>query len=153
MDTILTLIFGELTAASIWEACGQRVNDTGEIDLLMVIQYFTERKWNSKFWKMIGRQVRKIYNGYYGETRLAQWQSAISKDRDTGSNPASCFSFSFTYIFQKGVTMSKKWGWIELGAEIVCGIATVVSLVAGMKNDEDLDERVKRIMCEEEEEH
>lgn len=48
--------------------------------------------------------------------------------------------------------MSKKWGWIELGAEIVCGIATVVSLVAGIKNDEDLDERVKRIMSEEEEE-
>ena len=55
MDKILTLVFGELTAASIWEACGQRVNDTGEIDLLMVIQYFTERKWNSKFWKLIGR--------------------------------------------------------------------------------------------------
>lgn len=55
MDKILTLIFGELTAASIWEACGQQVNDTGEIDLLMVIQYFTERKWNSKFWKLIGR--------------------------------------------------------------------------------------------------
>ena len=55
MDKILTLIFGELTAASIWEACGQQVNDTGEIDLLMVIQYFTERKWNSKLWKLIGR--------------------------------------------------------------------------------------------------
>lgn len=55
MDKILTLIFGELTAASIWEECGQQVNDTGEIDLLMVIQYFTERKWNSKFWKLIGR--------------------------------------------------------------------------------------------------
>jgi hypothetical protein len=45
--------------------------------------------------------------------------------------------------------MAKKWGAIELGAEIICGIATVVSLIAGMKNDEDLDERVKRIMYEE----
>jgi hypothetical protein len=48
--------------------------------------------------------------------------------------------------------MSKKWGFIELGAEIVCGVATVVSLIAGMKNDEDLDDRVKRIMHEEKEE-
>lgn len=55
MDKILTAIFGELKAASIWEACGQQVNDTGEIDLLMVIQYFTERKWNSWFWSLIGR--------------------------------------------------------------------------------------------------
>ena len=49
--------------------------------------------------------------------------------------------------------MSKKWGFIELGAEIVCGVATVVSLIAGMKNEEDLDERVKRIMNEEKEEN
>ena len=55
IDRILTFIFGEITAASIWEACGQQVNDTGEIDLLMAIQYFTERKWNERFWKMIGR--------------------------------------------------------------------------------------------------
>lgn len=46
--------------------------------------------------------------------------------------------------------MSKKWGAIELGAEIVCGVATIVSLIAGIKNDEDLDERVKRIINEEE---
>ncbi|MEE3472710.1 MAG: hypothetical protein VZR24_18865, partial [Butyrivibrio hungatei] len=55
IDRILTFIFGELTAAEIWEACGQQVNDTGEIDLLMAIQYFTERKWNERFWRMIGR--------------------------------------------------------------------------------------------------
>lgn len=46
--------------------------------------------------------------------------------------------------------MAKKWGTIELGAEIVCGVATIVSLIAGIKNDEDLDERVKRIINEEE---
>lgn len=48
--------------------------------------------------------------------------------------------------------MARKWGFIELGAEIVCGVATVVSIIAGIKNDEDLDDRVKRIMHEEEEE-
>ncbi len=48
--------------------------------------------------------------------------------------------------------MARKWGIVELGAEIVCGVATVVSIIAGIKNDEDLDDRVKRIMREEEEE-
>lgn len=47
--------------------------------------------------------------------------------------------------------MARKWGIIELGAEIVCGVATVVSIIAGIKNDEDLDDRVKRIIREEEE--
>lgn len=46
--------------------------------------------------------------------------------------------------------MSKKWSVIELAAEVIGGLATVVSLIAGMKNDEDLDDRVKRIMHEEE---
>ena len=63
---------------------------------------------------------------------------------------SSCFSF--TYIFQKGELM-RKWGIVEIAAEVVCGIATVVSLIAGAKNDEDLDDRVKRIMHEEEEEN
>ena len=45
---------------------------------------------------------------------------------------------------------SKKWSVIELAAEVIGGVATVVSLIAGMKNDEDLDDRVKRIMHEEE---
>jgi hypothetical protein len=40
----------------------------------------------------------------------------------------------------------KKWGAIEIVAEVICGIATVVSLIAGAKNDEDLDERVERIL-------
>ena len=43
----------------------------------------------------------------------------------------------------------RKWGIVEIAAEVVCGIATVVSLIAGAKNDEDLDDRVKRIMNEE----
>lgn len=46
----------------------------------------------------------------------------------------------------------RTWGIVEIAAEVVCGIATVVSLVAGAKNDEDLDDRVKRIMHEEKEE-
>ena len=45
----------------------------------------------------------------------------------------------------------RKWGTIEIAAEVVCGIATVVSLIAGAKNDEDLDDRVKRIIHEEKE--
>ena len=46
----------------------------------------------------------------------------------------------------------RKWGAIELVAEVIGGIATVVGIFAGIKDDEDLDERVKRIMNEEEEE-
>lgn len=46
----------------------------------------------------------------------------------------------------------RTWGIVEIAAEVVCDIATVVSLVAGAKNDEDLDDRVKRIMHEEKEE-
>lgn len=45
----------------------------------------------------------------------------------------------------------RKWGAVEIVAEVVCGVATVVSLIAGAKNDEDLDDRVKRIIHEEEE--
>ena len=45
----------------------------------------------------------------------------------------------------------RKWGIIEIAAEVVCGVATVVSLIAGAKNDEDLDDRVRRIMCEDKE--
>lgn len=46
----------------------------------------------------------------------------------------------------------RKWGIVEIVAEVVCGVATVVSLIAGAKNDEDLDDRVKRIMKENNEE-
>ncbi len=45
--------------------------------------------------------------------------------------------------------MSKKWGTVELVSEVVVGIASVISIIANLKNDEDLDDRVKRIMYEE----
>jgi hypothetical protein len=56
-------------------------------------------------------------------------------------------------IFFRKEYFMRTWGIVEIAAEVVCGIATVVSLVAGAKNDEDLDDRVKRIMHEEEEEN
>ena len=46
----------------------------------------------------------------------------------------------------------RTWGIVEIVAEVACGVATVVSLIAGAKNDEDLDDRVKRIMKENNEE-
>ena len=46
----------------------------------------------------------------------------------------------------------KKWGAIQLVAEAVTGIASVISIVAGFKNDEDLDERVRRILDNDSEE-
>ena len=48
--------------------------------------------------------------------------------------------------------MSKKWTIIEGVAEAVGFVATIVGLFAGFKNDEDFDERVKRVVSEEEEE-
>lgn len=47
--------------------------------------------------------------------------------------------------------MSKKWTIIEGAAEVVGFVATIVGLVAGFKNDEDFDDRVKRVMHEEKE--
>ena len=46
----------------------------------------------------------------------------------------------------------KKWGAIQLIAEAVTGIASVISIVAGFNNDEDLDERVRRILDNDSEE-
>ena len=61
-------------------------------------------------------------------------------------------SFSFTYIFLQRRSKLKKWGAIQLIAEAVTGIASVISIVAGFKNDEDLDERVRRILDDDSEE-
>ena len=46
----------------------------------------------------------------------------------------------------------RKWGWIELAADAITGIATVVSLIAGAKNSEDLDDQIRRVINEDKEE-
>lgn len=42
----------------------------------------------------------------------------------------------------------KKWDVVELGSEIVGAICCVIGIIASVKRDEDLDERVHRIMLE-----
>lgn len=46
----------------------------------------------------------------------------------------------------------KKWGWIELVAEAITGVATIVGLIAGAKNAEDLDDQIRRVINEDKEE-
>lgn len=48
--------------------------------------------------------------------------------------------------------MTKKWTVIEGVADVIGFAATIVGLFAGFKNDEDFDERVKRVVYEEKEE-
>ena len=54
VENIVAKICGDNRVIAIWEAVGQQ-NKDGRIHLIDIIQYYTERRWNSKFWRMIGR--------------------------------------------------------------------------------------------------
>lgn len=53
-EEIFSRIVGDNKCCAIWEAVGQQ-NKDGRIHLIDVIQYYTQRPWNTKFWQKIGR--------------------------------------------------------------------------------------------------
>ncbi len=53
-EEIVARFLGDNRVVDIWSAVGQQ-NKDGKIHLIDLIQYYTERTWNSKFWRMIGR--------------------------------------------------------------------------------------------------